>query len=116
MNWMSHWGVIGNPAKFVGKTIVAVETLRMEYGSTHNECVLFKFHDGSRGWIFGGNSSGIAVNPDESSLNKSMIITPEEYGEYQSDKLRRKQTRDQNERLKKIRQLEDLKKELGIAE
>lgn len=87
MNWMNAWGIIGNPAEFKGKTIEAVEKLTMENVCTERTCILFKFTDGSRGWVLGGrDSSHLAVDPSGESLSKSMIITPQEFAEYQGEK------------------------------
>lgn len=113
MNWMSTWGIIGDPFKFVGKTIEAVEILQMESIAATGTCLLFKFTDGERGWLIGRRSVDLAVDPDEASLSESMIITPEEYGQYQAEKLARKQNRERESRKEKERMLERLKKELG---
>lgn len=113
MNWMNTWGIIGNPTEFKGKTIELVEQLTMENVSAEPTCILFKFTDGSRGWIVGRtNSSHLAIDPSEESLSKSMIITPQEFAEHQADKHARRQARRQEERASLQRQLERIKKTL----
>lgn len=113
MNYMHRWGFLTDPKKFVGKTIQAVEHLRMEFGCTQSESLAFQFTDGTRGWILGHGGQHCEPNPDEPSLAKSMIITPEEYGQYQADKLRRKQSHLKQETDHKRLELQRLKKELG---
>lgn len=116
MNWMSAWGIIGNPSEFKGKTIESVERLDMENVSAERGCILFKFTDGSRGWIVGRDSSHLAVDPRENSLSKSMIITPEEFAEYQRERHARRQTEKQEHRASLERQLKRIKEALESGE
>lgn len=113
MSWPKKWGFLTDPKNWTGKTVVSVEVLRMEFGCTHSESTAILFSDGSRGWILGGNSSNCSPSPNEQSISKSTIITPEEYGEYQADKLRKHQQRILEEQRRKRHDLERLKIELG---
>jgi len=112
-NWMHRWGFISIPQEFVGKTIVKVETMEMEYGCTYNTSIAFEFSDGSRGWLLGGPGAHCEPSPSENAIGKSTIITPEEFGRYQEAKHRRYLERKKSERIRKEQELERLKRELG---
>lgn len=112
-NWMHRWGFISIPQEFVGKTIVKVEMMEMEHGSTYNKSTAFEFSDGSRGWLLGGASAHCLLSPSENAMGKSTIITPEEFGRYQEEKHRRYLEQKKGERARKEQELERLKRELG---
>lgn len=62
MNWMAKWG-----------------------GCTHSHGLVFKFTDGTRGFLV-GRDGNVAPSPSEKALARSMLVTPEEFGQYQAAK------------------------------
>lgn len=113
MGMMDKIGFSGDPRKWIGKTIVAAEQMRMQYGSTSDTCLLFKFDDGSRGWMLGRVSDGLAVGPDIDALEKSSIITADEYGAFVAQRKREADARVEDQKRQKRQELERLKRELG---
>lgn len=114
MNYMRKWGFLTDPKNFVGKTIINVESLQMEFGCTYTRSLAFEFSDGSRGWILGHSGSNCAPNPQQQDLEKSTIVRPEEFGQYMTDKKSKEVQRRNQELRRKREQLEQLKSELGV--
>ena len=113
MGMMDGMGFSGDPRKWLGKTIVAAEQINMQYGSIGQACLLFKFEDGSRGWVVGRVSDGLIVGPDVDALEKSRIITADEYGALVANRKREIDAREEDRKRQKRQEYERLKQELG---
>lgn len=106
-------GLHGQFSKCAGKTVAKIEKHENEYGCTWRTGFLVEFSDGSRVYLHGQDSQGTIVGPQEKSLEKSTIIKPEEFGTLVAERKRKEQSRAEEAQQKKLRQLEQLKRELG---
>jgi len=113
MGMMDKMGFEGNPQKWVGKTIEVAEVMRTGWGSTSDYCVMIRFTDGSRGWTIGRNSNNLAIGPNVDDLEKSEVITADEYGSLLAQRKREKDARAEDEKRRELQQLESLQKKYG---
>lgn len=110
-NYPAKWGFITKPEDMLGKTVTDVSVAKMPYGCTWDSCLLFRFSDGTRGFLYGTSSR--AVGPDAEIYAQSRFFTPEEYGEVAAEIKRQGIQRDMEIRKDKERQLARLQQELS---
>lgn len=111
---IKQFGFLGDPRKWVGKTIEVVEIISMEFSANSSSAILVKFTDGSRGWSAGhGNCDNIVAGPRLEDLAKSQILTADEYGQMIADQKRRADARIAEDRRRKEAEFARLQKELG---
>lgn len=107
--WPEKFGFLSGPEKCIGKTIEAVESLRMDYGCTWDRAFAVRFTDGSRAFFVGHSGSGV-MNPSLEAVQASEIFTPEEVGKMVAAEMARKQGFKRDQEEKERREYEALKK------
>jgi hypothetical protein len=85
----------------------------MEYGAINNTATLFQFEDGTRGWSAGhGSAEGIITGPRPDELEKSRIVTADEYGRICAMRRSVAERREKDHERQKRAEYERLKREL----
>lgn len=106
------WGCEADLRKCAGKTIEAVELIRMEWGCTWDNAWLVRFTDGSRAFFAGQPGTGI-MNPSRDAIEGSAIFTPDELAEVVADDKRRSDARKREQEKRDRAEYERLAERFG---
>lgn len=119
-NFPDKFGFIRDLRQCVGKSIEAVELMRMEFGCTWDNAFAVRFTDGTRAFFAGSPGTGI-MNPQLSgdhhgntlTVESSSIFTPSEYAEMSEARKREKDRQRQDRERDERRRYEELSAKYG---
>ncbi len=97
---------------FINRTVESLELINAEYGRTYREYLCFKFTDGEKIMLYG--NIPYAPKPTVEEMKRApKFFTPEDISEKVLLDEREKRRMEEARLVKKRRDLEELKKELG---
>jgi hypothetical protein len=97
----------------IGKTIKKAEVIKMPYGCTWSSAWAVEFTEGSRAFFAGQEGTGMQ-SPAVEAVEMSQIFSADEVGEMLSIRKRKRDDSAKKTREVKIREVERLKRELGL--